>query len=302
MNQQPPICSYEGSRYQTEFWTSERAYEDGAERVAMRALLPPLGRRLVEIGAGFGRLADLYKGYDTVVFFDYAQTQLERAIARLGERGVGGTPQYLYVQADFYRFPFVEGCFDTATMVRTLHHAVDVPAVLQGVSRILGPRAALVLEFASKHNLKALLRYILGRQDWSPFDHEPIEFAELNFDFHPRWIEDNLEAAGLRTEALRTVSHFRLEPLKRWVPTSWLVKLDALIQPTGQWWQWSPSVFVQARTGAGRHATPSGAFFRCPECGEPLGAPPQSEFHCACGLTWRREGLIYNFRDPIKES
>ncbi|HRT31545.1 MAG TPA: hypothetical protein P5211_03925 [Anaerolineae bacterium] len=72
-----PICNYEGSRYSTEFWDSSRAYEDGAERAALRVLLPPQGRRLIEIGAGFGRLADLYQGYETVVLFDYASTQLE---------------------------------------------------------------------------------------------------------------------------------------------------------------------------------------------------------------------------------
>ncbi|HHE70853.1 MAG TPA: hypothetical protein ENL34_01040, partial [Chloroflexi bacterium] len=62
-----PVCNYEGSRYSTEFWTTSRSYEDGAERIALRHLLPPRGRRLLEIGAGFGRLVDLYQGYDTVV-------------------------------------------------------------------------------------------------------------------------------------------------------------------------------------------------------------------------------------------
>jgi len=164
----PPVCSYEGSRYSTEFWNTSRAYEDGAERVAMRAMLPPTGRTLMEIGAGFGRLADLYSGYDTVVLFDYAETQLEQAVARLGQQGPSGKPKYIYVKADFYKMPFVSGLFDTVTMVRTLHHAVDAPAVLKGVASILAPSGAFVLEFANKHNLKALARYLLGRQDWSP--------------------------------------------------------------------------------------------------------------------------------------
>ena len=73
-----PICNYEGSRYSTEFWDTSRAYEDAVERVAMRALLPPTGRTLIEIGAGFGRLADLYAGYDTVVIFDYATRSWRR--------------------------------------------------------------------------------------------------------------------------------------------------------------------------------------------------------------------------------
>ncbi len=293
-----PVCNYEGSRYSTEFWDTTRAYEDAVERVAMRAMLPPQGHTLIEIGAGFGRLADLYAGYETVVIFDYAHTQLAQAIDRLGEGGTDGKPRYIYVQGDFYHLPFVGGLFDTVTMIRTLHHAADAPTVLRGVSDILGPNGAFVLEFANKHNVKAILRYLLRRQPWSPFDLEPMEFADLNFDFHPRWMWAQLERAGLRREATRTVSHYRVGFLKRMVPTRILTALDTLVQPTGALWQLSPSVFVRSRAGAGKISATGGAFFRCPACGESLGAPPQAEFHCGCGKVWRREGSIYNFRDP----
>ncbi|MGC9356496.1 MAG: class I SAM-dependent methyltransferase [Anaerolineae bacterium] len=297
---QRPVCSYEGSRYRTEFWTEARAYEDAVERVALRALLPPEGRTLVEIGAGFGRLVDLYQGYDTVVLLDYASTQLEQAVERLGEGGTQGHPRYIFVQADFYRHPFVRGLFEAVTMIRTLHHAADAPAFLQGAAEILAPEGALVLEFANKQNLKALLRYLLRRQAWSPFDLKPVEFVDLNFNFHPRWIWAELERLNLRRETVRTVSHFRLGFLKRLVPTPWLVALDRLVQPSGSLWQWTPSVFVRSRADAERVAAPEGAFFCCPECRSPLGSPPQAAFHCEeCGRTWRREGLIYNFRDPV---
>ena len=157
MNQRP-VCNYEGSRYRTEFWDATRAYEDAAERIAMRALLPSQGRTLIEIGAGFGRMADLYAGYETVVLFDYARTQLAQAVERLGQTGPDGQPRYLFVQGDFYHLPFVAGLFDTVTMVRTLHHAADAPAVLRGIADILGPGGTFVLEFANKLNLKAIAR------------------------------------------------------------------------------------------------------------------------------------------------
>ncbi len=295
MTQQRPICNYEDSRYSTEFWTSARSYEHAVEHVAMRALLPPQGHTLIEVGAGFGRLADLYTGYDTVVILDYARTQLEQAIARLGTRGPQGKPHYIYVQANFYHFPFVQGLFDTVTMIRTLHHATDAPAVLHGVADILRPRGTFILEFANKHNLKAILRYVLRRQSWSPFAPEPVEFADLNFDFHPKYIWTYLERAGLRREATRTVSHFRVELLKNWIPTPVLAAVDALLQPTGALLQVSPSVFVRARAGAGKTSAAPGTFFRCPTCGAPLGAPPQTELTCPCGKLWQQEGQIYNF-------
>lgn len=296
-----PICDYEGSRYRTEFWTAARDYEDGAERVALRALLPPSGRTLVEIGAGFGRLGALYQGYETVVFMDYARTQLEQAVAQWGEGGADGEPRYRYVQADFYALPFVAGLFDAVTMIRTLHHATDAPAVLRGISESLAPQGVLVLEFANKHNLKALGRYLLRRQEWSPFDREPVEFVELNFDFHPQWIGEQLRRLRLKREAVRTVSHFRAGFLKRRIPTPWLVKLDACLQPTGALWQWSPSVFLRARASRKKAPAAPEDFFLCPACKADLESTTLDEFHCPnCGNSWRKEGAIYNFRDPVR--
>jgi ubiquinone/menaquinone biosynthesis C-methylase UbiE len=296
-----PICSYEGSRYSTEFWTHARTYEDAVERIAIKALLPPTGKTLVEIGAGFGRLADLYAGYETVVLLDYAETQLAQAVERLGDERRENGPQFVYVQANFYHLPFVSGLFDTITMVRTLHHAAEASTVLKGVADALMPEGVFVLEFANKQNLKAIARYLVGRQSWSPFDREPVEFIDLNYDFHPKWIWEALKAAGLDREAVRSVSHYRSEFLKRWIPTSVLVTLDRLAQPTGPLWQLSPSVFVRSRAGNGGTPAAPDAFFRCPACHRPLGGISQDAFACPCGMTWEKQQGIYDFRYPRPE-
>lgn len=292
-----PICNYEGSRYSTEFWTRDRTYEDAVERIALRALLPPRGKTIMEIGAGFGRLSDLYTQYDTVVIFDYARTQLEQAVERWGKENDKDKPRFVFVQGDFYALPFASGLFDTVTMIRTLHHAADAPAVLRGVEDILRPDGAFVLEFANKHNIKAILRYWLRKQKWSPFDLEPVEFVDLNFNFHPDWIWSNLEKLGLVRELTRTVSHFRIGALKRFIPTPLLVGMDSLAQRTGPYWQLSPSVFTRARANQQKKPASPGAFFRCPVCGESLGMPGESSFQCSCGASWQKEGEIYNFRD-----
>jgi SAM-dependent methyltransferase len=295
-----PICNYEGSHYSTDFWTQDRAYEDAVERIALRALLPPRGKTLIEIGAGHGRLVDLYTRYDTVVIFDYARTQLEQAVQRWGNKRVEDHPQFVFVQGDFYALPFVSGLFDTVTMIRTLHHASDAPAVLRGVTDILGPNGAFVLEFANKHNLKAILRYWFRRQKWSPFDLEPVEFIDLNFNFHPRWMWSNLNIVGLERESIRTVSHFRIEVLKRMVPIRFLVAMDSLAQLTGPLWQLSPSVFTRARASQDKAQALGTTFFRCPKCGMSLGMPGASSYRCSCGAIWRLEDQIYNFRDQVR--
>lgn len=297
---QSPICDYEGSAYQTEFWGHGREYEDAVERVALHHLLPPTGDCLVEIGAGYGRLADLYSGYSRVVFFDYALSQLRQAQELWGESGANGRPSYVYVAGDFYNLPFAFGLFDTVTAVRAIHHAANVPAVLQGIAQILAPGGTFVLEFANKCHLKAILRYIVRRQDWSPFEREPVEFAKLNFDFHPAWIRERLTETGLQLREIRTVSHFRLGLLKRLVPTELLVSLDRLCQPTGALWQLTPSVFVRTAVRAEGLPAPSGAFFRCIVCGSTMVENEGERLHCIdCGARFAVRDGIYDFKSPL---
>lgn len=293
--ERPPICDYDGSDYQTSFWEQGgRAYEDRVEAIALRRLLPAGGRLLLEIGAGAGRNTPRYQGYERVVLLDYSYTQLQQAQERLGD-----TERYLYVAADAYRLPFAPGLFDAATMIRTLHHMADAPLALRQVRRVLQPGAIFILEFANKQNLKAILRYWSRRQSWSPFTPEPVEFAPLNFDFHPRAVWEWLRVAGFAVERRLTVSHFRMDFLKRRAPLSLLVAMDALAQLTGDWWQLSPSVFVKARAVGDSPVASPGAFFCCPECGYyPLEEATEAKICPSCSRHWLiREG-IHDFRQP----
>ncbi len=292
-----PVCDYEGSRYSTEFWTDEREYEDRAERIALSKLVPPRGGTLIEIGAGAGRLADLYLGYDRIVLMDYARSTLVEARERVMARFPGHAARFRFVVADLYALPFVEGLFDTATMVRVMHHVADVPAALAGVAAILKPDATFVLEFANKRNLKAIVRYLARRQPWSPFDPEPVEFARLNFDFHPAWMEARLHEAGFSVKNTLSVSHFRWALLKRLVPARVLAAADGKLQNVGAMLKLSPSVFHCLQSPATNRVAAPGAFFRCPACKSDRVTELPNAVTCAqCGRAWPvREG-IYEFK------
>ena len=292
----PPVCDYTGSDYQTSFWDQGgRAYEDAAEAVALKHLLPKSGKLLLEIGAGAGRNTPRYAGFERIVLLDYSRTQLEQAQQRLGR-----SDKYIYVAADAYRLPFVDGLFDGATMIRALHHMADAPKVLAQAARVLQPQSTFILEFANKQNFKSILRWMLRRQSWSPFTREPVEFAALNFDFHPRAVFDWLAAAGFTVEAKRTVSHFRLGLLKRLVPFQWLAALDGLFQPTGEWFQFTPSVFVRALRVGRNGIPPHDSWFRCPECGTSPLVQKEAEVDCpGCGCRYEFRDGIYDFRQPI---
>jgi len=295
----PPVCDYEGSDYQTSFWDQGgREYEDRTEAIVLKRLLPNSGRLMLELGAGAGRNTPRYAGYERIVLLDYSTTQLQQAQQRLGD-----LERYVFVAADVYRLPFVDGLFDGATMIRTLHHMADAPKALEQVRNVLQPGATFILEFASKLNLKAILRYMLGRQEWSPFTPEPVEFVALNFDFHPKAVQGWLKELGFHIEKTLTVSHFRMGLLKRLVPTGILVALDSLAQWTGSLWQLTPSVFVKAGLGGDRSGTIPGdliQWFKCPSCGHYPLESSQEHLSClSCGSQWAVKDRIYDFREPV---
>jgi len=300
----PPVCDYEGSDYQTSFWDQGgRQYEDRAEAIALKRLLPTHGRLLLELGAGAGRNTPRYTGYERIVLLDYSRTQLQQARARLGT-----SARYTYVAADIYKLPFVDELFDGATMIRTLHHMAEAPRALAQVRRTLEPGAVFVLEYANKLNLKAILRYRLGRQSWSPFSLEPIEFAALNFDFHPDAIRKWLLELGFEIQKVLAVSHFRIGVLKRLFPAGFLAALDGLVQPTGAFWQLSPSIFLRARVESQQPMDHPGTtsqdvldFFRCPHCGTyPLQNKGEYLLCGGCGKKWAIKDGIYDFREAIE--
>jgi ubiquinone/menaquinone biosynthesis C-methylase UbiE len=290
---QHPICDYEGSDYQQVFWESgERQYEDQVEAIAIRRLLHQPGELLLEIGAGAGRNTIRYHTYRRIVLLDYSISQLEQAQARLGQDA-----RYLYVAADAYRLPFVAGLFDAATMIRTLHHLAEPQLAIQQVRRVLKNGGLFLLEYANKQNLKAILRYWLRRQQWNPFDLSPIEFAALNFDFHPKAIRRWLEENDLHLKRQLTVSHFRLGLLKRTIPLKVLVALDSLAQWTGNWWQLSPSVFVLAQAGNTMTDSPANGFFACPNCQGEQFEECVTHLKCqTCNHEWEIRHGIYILR------
>lgn len=285
----PRICDYEGSEYRREFWEeSDRAYEDAVERLTVRDLLPPRGDSLVDIGAGFGRLAPLYDGYRRVYLLDYALSMLREARSRLGD-------SFTYVCADLYHLPFASESIDTAVAVRVLHHVEDVPAAFSEKSRCLRVGGTLVLEYANKRHLKSVLRHLAGRAQTSPVETAPHEFVPLNWNFHPAYVDAQLAGAGLTVRERRSVSHFRLPAVKRHVDPVWLARVDRLLGRPLAPFAPGPSQFCTAAKLTG---DPDGSgIWRCPACGhQPLQEKPEAVPCPSCGMAWPRRDGIFVFR------
>ena len=289
---QPPVCDYTDSDYQATFWDSgERRYEDAVEEIALSRLLTEPGKLLLELGAGAGRNTPRYKDFERIVLLDYSRTQLLQARERLGQ-----SDRYVFVAADIYKLPFVPGLFDGATMIRTLHHMADPLLALQNVRKVMQENAVFILEFANKRNLKAIARWVIGRQKWNPFKPDQVEFVPLNYNFHPASIRRQAGEAGFELEKQLSVSHFRSAWTKKNIPHDALVGLDAALQPTGSWWQYSPSIFSRLRAKGPSPAAASGSFFACPICSHPLPEVDRNQICPGCGREWEYRDGIYEFR------
>lgn len=297
MTETPRICDYEGSNYRTDFWEGQgRNYEDRVERQVLRQLLPASGQRLLELGAGFGRLTREYDQYAHVVLLDYSFSQLQYAREQLGDE------RYTYVAADAYYLPFKAAVFDGATMIRVIHHFEDVPSVLASIRRVMTDDSTFILEHANKRNLKAILRHALRQQKWSPHDFNPVEFVELNFNFHPRYIQGALHEAGFTMTEQIPVSWMRSGILKRLVPASALAGMDAMLQETG--WTVSPSIFTantaHGDTGISNLNVSHDDIFASPITGGAL----QREGDTLTddeGNQWAIRDGIYDFKVPLGE-
>ena len=282
-------CDYEGYDYRGRFWVG-REYEDAVERIALRGLLPPQGGRLLEIGAGYGRLGDLYARYQQVILLDPARSQLREAQKRWGTGG-----RFIYVVGDVYDLPLSTGGWDVALTVRVLHHVADVPAAFREIHRILRPQGRYILEYANKRNLKEVARYLCGRSKRAPFSSQPVEYAPLHFNFHPSYIEGGLVEAGFSVEKTLAVSSLRLGLLKRVLPHSWLVRIDGLLQSPTAALKLAPSIFLLAR--AGKEEEGSNGLFRCPSCGaEDLEERASLVLCKGCGREWPIVDGIYDFQ------
>ncbi len=292
----PRICDYEGSNYRTEFWEGKgRDYEDRVERIALHRLLPSHGRRLLEIGAGFGRLTDEYHAYDQVVLMDYSYSQL-----RYAQELHGTSDRFIYVAADAYSLPFRDGVFDGATIIRVIHHIAKAGMVLKQVRRVMVPGGVFILEYANKRNIKAMIRYARGTQPWNPYDLEPVEFVELNFDFHPEYMRHQLENANFNLKRSIPVSFFRVGVLKQFMPTGLLAGLDGLLQLTGL--HYTPSIFTRSvAKGDSPNNLNAASIFVCPECGGELVQKGDVLTCKGCHHRWAIRDGIYDFKAPLDE-
>ena len=235
------IADYNGYDYKKIFWEDgKRDYEDLADRLAVRKLLPDTMDDFVDIAGGYGRLADEYIARAKhATIFDYSKTELADAKKTYGDR-------IMTQEGDIYNLPFKDESFDGLMMVRATHHFKDMPKVIEELYRVMKPGGVAVIEVASKKTLPKMFRYWFRRSDINPFSKEPSYLKELEmYNYHPKYMEELFKKQGFKILKVLSVSNFRSAKLKKIFGTKTLGKLEKVAQPTLAPIRFAPSIYYK---------------------------------------------------------
>lgn len=238
------ISDYNGYDYKKIFWeNADRKYEDAADRMAIRRLLPRQMDSFVDIAGGYGRLADEYIPRAKVAtLFDYSETELAQARDLYGDK-------LKTKSGDIYSLPFKDNSFDGLLMVRATHHFKDMQKVTDELYRILKPGGVAVIEVANKKTLPRMVRYWTGKTDQNPFSLEPIHLKEIDadgfFNYHPKYIEKIFKNSGFQISEVLSVSNFRSAKLKAIFGNKFLINLESGAQKLLAPIRFAPSIYYK---------------------------------------------------------
>ena len=237
------VSDYNGYDYKTEFWEkTDREYEDQADRMAIRKLLPKRMEKFADIGGGYGRLASEYlKRARKVYIFDYSKSELKQAKEIYGDK--------IETKAgDIYKLPFKDNELDGLMMVRVTQHLDKAIAELY---RVLKPGGVAVIEVANKRTLPKIARYVTGRSKVNPFDRKVANYKEISkdgfYNYHPKYVEEIFDKVGFKQEKVLSVSNFRSRGLKKIFGTQNLVKMEDKAQKALAGIRFAPSIYYKLR-------------------------------------------------------
>lgn len=258
---------YENVAYDEYWHRASRQKLNALEHTIVNELLPATGECIIDLGCGYGRLADCYiNRFRLSVMFDGSRTLLQAA-----QQITQG--KALYVLGDLNYLPFKTATFDCALMVRTFHHLDDPTRCLKSLGRILRNGGSFILNYSNKRNIHRVLKYLFGNRYHNPFSREP-DRTEPNFiHHHPDHVQELLKNTGFSISDARGAG---IVNILADVAPAFLFP----ILPTGKFFaplfgkfQLAPWIFLKATAHTietPRTALTAEELFACPLCGSSL--------------------------------
>lgn len=285
---------YEGVEYE-EFWSgSQRQNLDELDHWMVRRLLPPSGRRIVDVGCGYGRLADCYLDrFQQVVMVDGSMSLLRTA----SEKTKG---QAVYIAADAQRLPFRMGAFDAALLIRVFHHIDDSKACLSELHRVTGNDGRFIFNYCNKRNAERVLHWLLRRKTSNPFSREADSVGSTFISYHPKMVDELLREVGF-TE----MKYYGLGVMDRLAARVGVSKggisLAAQLAPFLAWSKIAPWILCRAISKENSNLIDTfnlTDILQCPSCGGDLSAEEEGYRCLLCSTHFPIKDGIIDFRVP----
>jgi len=248
-------AAYDSYNYKS-YW-KKREYEHKSEIYALKKILDKIDniKSVIDIGAGYGRLTNeyLYRS-KKVLLTDPSAKLLAKARKNIKQKKVK------FLQSKIENLPqkLKNRKFDTAILIRVLHHIEDTDQAFKITRKILTDGGYLILEFANKQHLKKRIKEFLKGNFTFPIDifpkdircQENISKKTLPFyNFHPDNIIEKLKNEGFEIIEKRSVSNLRNSFLKSLFPTEFLISIEKLLQKPLSIINFGPSIFILAKKG-----------------------------------------------------
>ncbi len=236
------------------YWEG-RDYEHGSEVIAIKGFLARIPKidKVLEIGAGFGRLTPIYlfRAKKTIltdpssVLLKQARKDLQGEHIKFIHTGVENLPNKIRNKS-----------VDLAILVRVLHHLKNTDQAFEIINKVLKDKGYFILEFANKCHFKAtFLEFLRGNFTFGleifPKDLRTKQSKKKGnipfLNFHPDTIKEKLEEAGFNVIETKSVSNFRTSFLKNILPISLLLSIEKFLQPILAKSVFGPSIFILAQ-------------------------------------------------------
>ena len=245
------------------YWLG-REYEHFSEVLAIKAYLQKISkvRNILEVGAGYGRLAKIYLYRGKKIILSDPSSRL-LAIAR-DELGNNHNREIKFIHSSLENLPkkIKAGNINLTICVRVLHHIKDIDNAFSLINKLLSKRGYLILEFANKSHFKATISEFLKGNLTFPLDIFPKDIRSrrnirkntLPFvNYHPDDIVKKLKDSGFEIIEARSISNIRSGFFKKIIPLDTLLVCEKALQKPFAKIHFGPSILILAR----KRATPS---------------------------------------------
>jgi ubiquinone/menaquinone biosynthesis C-methylase UbiE len=302
------ISNYDEFDYDYETYWEGRDYEFASELNVLNKFFNSMkGNRIIDIGGSYGRLLPVYSNiYKEQIIVDYSHKTLVKHHSELTTK----YPNVKLVAANAYKLPFKENTIDAAIMVRVLHHIENVPTFYQELNRVSSDKSIYIQEFANKVHLKARINWIVKGQfknlDKSPYQQpsqgnlEGSNTESVFLNFHPKYIEEELNKTGFAVIERSSSSFLRIPTLKNRFSTKSLVRAEKKLQKLLGRTRIAPSIFFKSLLTKVNQVDNTTMHFEeilvCPNCKGQLLFVNENAKCASCKKDYRQTGNVWDFR------